>query len=533
MKKKHTGLKVFLSILAIIIVVPVALVYALGYDSSGTAPSEDTSFNKETVMKDAVSASLDNTKSTGKMDIAISEDNLNQLLISALKDKTSSIPGYEGAYVEITDSEYIFNLKIKPIAIFSTHVYLYTTLSSTDTSYVFKINDVKIGRLGGLSDIAINTISKYVSEDDLTNSLSGSGLSLKVSYSSRSITYNKEDMAKDILKFMGEDTSSLYGGAIYTLLDSSLLGVNFNSNKNILASLNLSTLASNTSYSMPEASKTLGLDYSSYTTSLASLLNDGSVSTTNASTVYDYFMFGYDYLSSDDKTTITSSLTGKDLSSIGITDLTSYRGLNKGADLDLTSKMDEFKAAVPQAVLGNISSLGSITETDFTSLCESLNLIGTSYLAIRKVDSAYKVNVVAPDDFYVNITKDHLIVTLGLSFNGFKTVVVADFTAKTSETNSWALDLSFSKLAFGEMDIALGSGSSLENCFYSALKSNLSGLSWMSFSDTSETITMDFSSLASSSNLETVMNVAGLTPNISLVGDNMASTGAISFGFNK
>lgn len=531
-KKKHTGLKIFLWVLAIVIVLPVVLVYSLGFDTSGTAPVADESFNQDTMMNDIASSSLDNTKSTGKMDFTLSQDNLNQILLHSLKGQTSSIPGYEGAYLEITDSQYVFNLKIKPIAIFSTHLYLYSSLKATDTSYVFHIDDIKVGRLGGLTGIGMNVLSSLVSESSLTSALSSSGLSLKVSYAERSITYAKEDLAKDMLKFMGQSTDSLEGGAVYTLLDSSLLTLDFNHSKAISASLDLSSLAKNEAYSLPQSDATLGLDYSSYTSMLSSLLNDKTIALGDATAVYDYFMFGYDSLTEANKT-LVSSLSGKDLSSIGITDLSSYQGLSKGSDLDLSAKMEELKAQVPSAIIGGTSSLGSITEKDLTSLCESMDLLGTNYLLIGGKEGAYKVNAIAVDDFYVNIKSDHLIITIGLSFNGYKTILIADLVDAKSSANDYKIELSFSSLKFGGMDIPLGEGNSLETGVYDSLKSNLSGISYISFSSSKEEMVMDFSSLATSSNLSSMLDAGGLTPKVELVGSDMASSGSIDFGIVK
>jgi hypothetical protein len=112
MKKRHTGLKVFLWILLIIVVLPIGLLYGLAYDSSGSAPTEDENFSKDSLVQNIVTSSLDDTASSKSMDFTLSQDNLNQILLSTLKDKTSSIPGYEGAYIEIEDKQYVFNFKI-------------------------------------------------------------------------------------------------------------------------------------------------------------------------------------------------------------------------------------------------------------------------------------------------------------------------------------------------------------------------------------------------------------------------------------
>lgn len=537
LRKKHTGLKVFLWLLLLLVVLPIGLVYGLAYDSSGSAPSYDDGFNQETSAKKMAYASLDDTKTSGSMDFVVSQDDLNQILLHALSDKTSSIPGYEGAYVEITDTQYIFNFKIKPISIFATHLYLYSTFSSDDANYIFHIDDIKIGRLGGLTDLGMTLLSNYLSEDAMASMLSATGLSIKVSYASRNITYAKADLPEDLIAMSGLDSSSLGGGAITYLLNSSLLSLNFNSDKAIKASIDLSSLASNAAYSLPLASSSVNLDYSKYATALASLLNSGSVSLSSAQTVFDYFMFGYSSLSETNKSVVTRSLSGKDLTSIGITDLTAYEGLGYGEELDADSKMDEFKANVPTAALaiagGGSTSLGSIKESDFSSLFENADIIGTSFLAIYQEGDVYHVNLVGIDDCYTNIIDDHLILTVGLSFNGYKTILVADLKDGKSSATDFKMELSFASLSFGNMAISLTDGNSIESGLYSALKSGLGGISWVSFDDANKEIIVDFTSLASSSGLTSLLSVAGLTPSLALKGADISAAGTLDFGVSK
>ena len=534
MKKRHTGLKVFLWILLIVIVLPIALIYGLAYDSSGTAPSQDTSFSKDSLVQDTVASSFDNTATSGKVDFTLSQDNLNQILLLALKDKTSSIPGYEGAYIEIEDKQYVFNFKIKPIAIFATHLYLYSSLTSDDSSYIFHIDNIKIGRLGGLTDLGMNLLSKYISEESMTSMLTSTGLSLKVSYASRNITYAKADLAKDVISLMGETSSTLTGGVLSTLLnDTSLFSINFNSDKAIKASLDLKSLASSSTYSMPMASSSLNIDFAPYKSMLATLLSNGSVSTSQAEIIFNYFMFGYSSLSDSDKSVVSSCLTGQDLSSIGISNLTSYEGLNYGAEIDTDAKMNQFKLAIPGYIARTATSLGSLTEADFSSLIESMPLIGTSYLAIRKDGTAYKVNAITLNESYVNITDDHLILTLGLSFNGYNTVLVADFKDKKTSSADYKVELSLAGLSFGEKTITLGEGNAIETSLYSSLKSGMSGIDYISFDDSSKEMIIDFTSLATSSSLVSALNLANLNIDLVLKGDDIGSNGSLLFGVSK
>jgi hypothetical protein len=388
--------------------------------------------------------------------------------------------------------------------------------------------------MGGLTDLGMNLLSRYISEETMTSMLSSTGLSLKVSYSSRNITYAKKDVASDLLSLMGETSSSLAGGALSTLLgDSSIFSIDFNSNKAIKASLNLSSLSSSSTYSLPMASSSLNIDFAPYKTMLATLLNNGSVSTSQAEIIFNYFMFGYSSLSDSDKSVVSTCLASQDLSSIGISDVTSYEGLDYGEEIDAETKMNQLKTAIPSYIAGEATSLGSLSETDFSSLIESMSLIGTSYLAIRKDGTSYKVNAITLNESYVNITDDHFVLTLGLSFNGYNTILVADFKDKKTSSADYKVELSLAGLSFGEKAITLGESNSLETALYSALKSSMSGTDYISFDDTSNEMIIDFTSLATSSGLETALNLAGLNIDLELKGTDMASSGSLLFGVTK
>src|SRR5574344_543987 len=115
-KKKHrlTKLWISLGITITLAVAPIAAFYICFFDGTSNKVERDPNFDTASVMKNMGIDALDNTGTTGTIDVNITTGTFNQMLIEGLDQIYATTPALEsvikGFYLETSDEEYNFML---------------------------------------------------------------------------------------------------------------------------------------------------------------------------------------------------------------------------------------------------------------------------------------------------------------------------------------------------------------------------------------------------------------------------------------
>ncbi len=519
-KKHHTGLKIFLILLVVLIVLPVSLAYIFFFDTTTTSFVGSDSVSTETLANRKMVDAMTDSKTSAAIDFEFDQDDVNQLLYQAHKQLPAETTNYvKKFYCDIDGSSYTFSFDVT-VPLFQSRLRLVTSLATYDNDtgrgIVFTINDLKIGRTGGLKDIAISIASNFINDKTLTDMFASAGLNMNVSLSNATISYPRENYVADLKTMLGKADPVLpplldefFGNNLTSLKSEGAIGVG----------VDLTKLNTNASYCDPD--HTLGIDVKGNSEKLQTLLNKGVIddSQEKVTMVMNYLIRGYALSESD----VQAYVSGKDFSSIGITDVTAYTGANLDSGTTLTETLKN-RINAADVALGKI---GYFDETDINNAFKATSAIGEGAALRYKGDDSYKVSCACVDDFYTNIFNEHIYMTMGLSVNGYKTSVIFDTASKG--VSGYKMSLQVSNLYFG----TLSASTTLKDYFYDMLAGALDGEDTVSFDKTTGTFAVDIEAAINSADtlskaaIETAM-AAGKSFQATLTGEKLTDNGTIA-----
>ncbi|MCF0113543.1 MAG: hypothetical protein HUJ60_06160 [Bacilli bacterium] len=284
--------------------------------------------------------------------------------------------------------------------------------------------------------------------------------------------------------------------------------MDFNADEGLEIYFELSKFHNNASY-CPSLAPTNLVDYDGCADYLAYLLNAEYVNENDGmSEILTYFVKGY--YRKDGTTPADASITAKidafvaaygddyladkgyGIFASGIPSIKNYHPTWYDAifDPDHTGT-DIDKAGFPATWnpdLTDVTKVGNLLTTSGNTLITledetlSKQLHATSIygqtFAFAAKDEAWGITYIAIDDFYLNIVKDHLYVNLGLSLNGYETVLILSCDASATHTGfQYSFDVkdvyfgeiaaseTLKQAAFSQIATAMASSSSLSSFF--------------------------------------------------------------------
>lgn len=246
-KKKGRGLIALLIVFLIVIVLPVATVFGLFYDSTRNQINVDPNVEISEMFNKTLVNSLDNTTDPGdeRVELVITQDDLNQVLYAV----TDSLDGYAKKLVpqidiKINGEKYDFYINLN-LSFFKTRVIIKTLITEDEdnNAFVFQIKDIAIARLQGLASFTASIISMFLTDDNI-ESMFGDFLNLSVSLKDRTITYPVTDLINDLKNLAGMGGSNqLYFSLIQELVDKEVITFDFDDR--IQTKLSLTQLMTN------------------------------------------------------------------------------------------------------------------------------------------------------------------------------------------------------------------------------------------------------------------------------------------------
>ena len=102
-------LKALIILLIVFVILPVALVFILFFDTGKMKVNYDDNFTKEKWTNALVVDSLDNTKKDKAMSFIVTEEDINNLIHSSIKDNAELNKYLSQLAVDITDDHYIIS----------------------------------------------------------------------------------------------------------------------------------------------------------------------------------------------------------------------------------------------------------------------------------------------------------------------------------------------------------------------------------------------------------------------------------------
>ncbi len=438
--KKRKKWPIVLLVMAILMVVsvvfPIAAIYIAFYDANTKKTNIDPDFTFENFANRVMVDSLDNAKEEKKMALKVTEEDMDNILAQALSKVNGTMNILKKGYMTIKGNKYDFYLDIDA-KVLKTRVVIYTELNENEAkdTFIFSIENIKIGRISGLKGIGKTLMNQFLSEETITKIFDDMGLSIKFNSEDMTLSYKKDDILNDIIALTGSESGdNMFINVIKTVADQGLVDFDVNNNDFLDVNVNLDKLETN-EY-VTDTTSQIKIPADEVTTKvkvpLQKLVNEGKVNPDedNLTYLYEYLFGGYDYIkSNEEKVTQVKKI---DFSSIGIPNTDEGKEAYKGFDItsgenDLKEKMAA-SINVPAIIAGS-KDLCSLNEDDINSYVAGRSVVGFTYLLHRRVDeNEYKINYVTIDNFYCNIynndTKPTADFICKININGLHTSLV-------------------------------------------------------------------------------------------------------------
>ena len=494
---------IFNIILVLVVGIPAATLVGLaggGYyllsDNNTEELNIDENFDMKVFGENILLSSFDDVKDTHKIQVVVTKDDVNNLLYQGLHsfNLEQLTQGYVSndvlgkAYLVIDGNDYHFYVDVNAIipqmnfSLIKTRVHITTSLYEkySTNEFVFKIKDVGFGKIYGTKGLIKKGLMTFVKDEMINEFIAKIGLSLKYNQNNLSISYNKDDILKDLLKFTGtSEGSNMYIDVVKAMLKQDLINFDFSTNNLVEGYVNLEKLHSNEYTTNDEGSVNFTCEdvVTDCKNKMLQLIDEGKVSKetsqSDLTSIFQYLFLGYEG-SSD---AIKAVVDPIDLSSVGITDKTTYKGFDLACSDDLL--LNRMSATVNAAsLMHGGTDVCRLTEKDITEYVRGRSLVGyTTLLTRTDPQGNFKLNFVTIDNFYCNLYQD--------KYNGYQSTI--DFVVRIN-LNGYSTSLAFSTIipsdglkentiTFKVKDIKYGQmgGEDLTNMFFEIMVGALDG----------------------------------------------------------
>ena len=477
-------LKAILIILIVFIILPIALVFILFFDTGKMKVKYDDNFTTETWAQNLVVDSLDYTEKEQAAKFLVTQDDINNLIHGAFKDAKDVEKYLTQLAVEITDDHYIINASGR-LYFFETRAKLHATLdrkmvsngSTEAEAFVFTIDKLSLGRLSHLKEVVMFFLKQFLKN----STLDALTASLKIHFDlQHSCIFIYASDLRDILNSGVNSeggTSEFYFTIINDFLDKNLLEFDFYGNKAFTVSIGLNKLTGNdygegeyVAYNMKydETTTKLTIDGQEEKLSLnvirkalQYLIDHNIIEKGDLTRVSDYLFHGYDGVFAP----------AGDFSSIGIPVKEAYPGFNlvNADSLENTLKADvsSFGEYSPSV---NSFDIVRLNESVINDYLKTQNVFGMKYFLTRDVkDDGIKINYIALDNAYINLLNEACIITIGLNINGLETYITLEMELDKNNDDSSKLVYNSGATYFGKKSENLYLSNDTESLIFETL----------------------------------------------------------------
>ena len=393
--------------LLLVIASPIGLVYGLFYDDSTKTIALQEGMTADSLGNRITVDSLDKTKETHYMEAVVTENDVDNLIHYGLEQSGFESKIFSKAYVNVDGNRYKFYADID-LEFFKTRIRFDTLLgeSADHKDFVFSVQEITIGRMGGFKKLAESPSAAFVTENSVNNFLEKTGLSIHYEEKNTRFVYSKIDAFKDMhhLKQSQSENIDLYLSIINNMIDDNLVQYDFHGPDFINAKLNLEILANN---SIVDDSHML-VNPDEVTTvcksKLLILINNHKFdeNEVDPTVVFQYLFSGWNGLSPENKVLIE----GIDMSLIGIENKYAYQGFGLvDPSFSLQTQLNN-SINVDNLISKNSTrnkKVSTLKESEINHYLAGRNVVGYTTMLSRWNGNYYKANYITIDNFYCNL----------------------------------------------------------------------------------------------------------------------------------
>ena len=420
-KKKHLFAKIFWPIFTVIFLLPIATVGVLAfllYDGTHVKTNIREEYPNEEVFSDIITHSLDYTEEQHKMRIRLTEDALNQVFHNLMyQDGHNSIDVINNLYIKVTNKNYVFGVEIDLYGWYKTRVQMTTKLTVTDEDIVFKLTNIQIGKLSGLTKLA-SFIIERVKIPDINKIFHDNGFNMTLDLTKFTLTYPKESLLEDLTKVMGSSDNAYTSLFSEMMFNGNFLSIIPNSEKAVELSINLENMRPTNEtyniagYQMPEGY--LDEILAASMSKVKGYLESNTIDVEHAQSIANYYVRGFDYLEDSDKSVVEPYLLSGAISEATNT-------------YDYTIDEDDNLMSIAFSQLALSGYGANYYEVDFTTdqidrALSQAAAIGTTVLLKAKDENGiYTTNYISVDRLS-NVVDDEnggFYIVLSIDFNGY------------------------------------------------------------------------------------------------------------------
>ena len=417
-RSSHTLLFILLGGLLFLLLLPIAAVYILFYDSDTIDVEYEQGYNLSSYTKEvtdhlAVNA-LDSASTNGKVMFSLRKNQINTLLHYGLEEKLSDDAKdfIKKAYLDISNNKYYFYVDTgTPFwPHFKTRVCLITEFKDMESELgvCMKIIDAQVGRLDGIFNIA----ESFATPSQIQNALQRANLPFKVDWNKKEIYLP----FKDFLSKFGFTTSGNSGNFLYDIVAEMI-----NANDSPVV----------TDYS---DGFSIGLDVSS------------AHDETKSAGVYTHFHNTIAQINEEFKDSI--SIDNEQLTN-RFTEVAKDLGEKPNAGGNIQSYL------IANSDIATHSTY--ISENEFNTFLRGTDLFGRVYpFTAKNQDGTNTIKFVTINDFYCDIKENNNVdFTINIDINGYDTqmelsATIADKIQNNSD-NKLVLDININSVKYGHV----------------------------------------------------------------------------------
>lgn len=561
-KKRHIGLWITFTIIFLVIILPIGLVFAFFFDPTHTTSEQlgvKTTGEKKSLTSKMVVDLFDyatDPNMNNSLSITISENEINQMLydnlLSVLDSNMKTV--IPQAYLTVGENDYTFALELNAYGFFKTRLFLVTSLSISDNPYglVFELKDLKLGRLGGLQNVAFSIISNFMDDQKLEQELTKS---MPFTFESHIVTpvngkrylfYSHDNYVKDLTNIINNGDSSFYKDLIIQLFADRQFNYDFYYNKKINGLMPLEKFHDNETYGSYN-DYVIDFDMKNEINKyLPSLLSSGVANDSNVDSYTKYLSYGYSLLSDDEKDLINNTSSLPTILGKSVADYSNERESKFSLKGNKLSEVNSIDSIVSKQVSDALSTPkcmeliagdggdiveAKVDEFDLHDVLKTSGLVGygkTMYY--QQTDGSYKIAFVTIDNMYMNIINNNLYFIIGLNLNGYETTLIISSIIQSAGNGKLYFKLDSNNIYFGEYKLP----SILFDSLALLLGSYSTNDDWFSYDANKKSYLIDFSKAINDTDQIKFLKANGLNIDIgvSAVGASISDNGYINISIS-
>ena len=461
---------IFISVIIGLALVLVVTAFICFYDNGHKDVPVKAEYETSEVFNELMVDSLDHAKSNKKITFALAEDQLNQIIYNAFKDKEEAKEYLKNFYVEVNDGKFDFVAEAQALNFVKTRLTIGTELEVDENTMVFKVTNVRVGKINHLQGL-VNVITQYISLPDFNDALASAGLHMNLDIKKLTITYDLDDFYSDILNLMGDNDSD-YMSIFKEIIAQDSLRTISSTGQNLFAlDVDLAKLAVDettvgiTGYQAPNGY--FDLIVPGVINDVKALLNNNTISEDNATTAANYFLGGDTLLSDSEKAVIN---TYKENTTFAASTSARYDYTADASD-SLKSKVeDQITKPIPSA-----SETIQISTDDLDNMFSTSPALGKLNLFYRDVNKGtdgaknYKINYVNISRISTAFKNNNMFIILSINFNGQAGNITLKCEKQTTSAGFGVLKLNISDLYLGNIKVSEDTKASFVNLISEAM----------------------------------------------------------------